>query len=182
MVCGAHNTMTSNKPKYWWGWLTIPFSRCQTKSVNELYDIGVRCFDLRIGFHNGMPIFKHGVVRFKGSPHDIIKEINNLGECYVRIILEDTKEKSDNELLFYELCKYWEESYLDIKFFGGNRRCDWKQVYTFKNSPTLVQYVGSMAEDARWYEKLIPWAYAKRNNKKYLDLEGNYDIALFDYL
>lgn len=182
MILGAHDTMTSNKPKYWWGWFTIPFSRCQSKNIKELYNSGVRCFDLRIGFHNGEPIFKHGIVRFKGSPHDVIKEINNLGGCYVRLLLEDTKVIEKNELLFQELCKYWEEAYQDIKFFQGNRRCDWKQVYTFKNNPSLIQHVGSMADDARWYEKLIPWTYAKRNNKKYLDKEEDYDIALFDFL
>lgn len=182
MIIGSHDTMTANSPKNWVGYITLPFSRCQSKSVKELYDLGVRCFDLRVSFRNGEPIFKHSIVKFKGSPHETIKEINKLGDCYVRVLLEDIRDIPENEQNFKELCKFWEDTYTDIKFFQGNRRCDWKQVYTFENNPTLVQHVGSMADDARWYEKLIPWTYAKRNNKKYLDKEEDYDIALFDFL
>lgn len=87
---------------------------------------------------------------------------------YVRLILE--KYESDEECdCFVRSCKSLERlEYPNIKLFGGNRKGDWKKLYTFKgNIPDALnnQFVSSMMPDARWYEKICPYLYAKRMNK-----------------
>ena len=58
--------MTYLRPKQWWGYLFIPFWRCQNKTIREQWAAGVRCFDLRVTFEEyGKPVFTHGIVRLK---------------------------------------------------------------------------------------------------------------------
>lgn len=182
-MIGAHDTATANKPRHWWGWLTLPISRCQTRSIKELYDNGVRCFDLRVTFNKDeAPIYKHGIVKFKGDPIDDMATIDGFKDCAIRIILEDTKRIERHEKLFMDLCDWAEGFFLNTRFFGGNRRVDWKQVYDFKYKPTLLQLVGSMAQDARWYERIFPRLYANRMNDKNMTREDEADIVLYDFL
>lgn len=192
---GTHDSFTYLKPNSFWGWLALPFYRTQSKTLDEQLEDGWRCIDMRVTFKDDTPMLAHGIVKLKSDAEfinyalDIIEWythtpsfVSNEEMMYVRVILEDTKVIEENEELFRNFCKMVEEDYKTITFFGGNRRCDWKQVYSFQNNPTLAQQVGSMAPDARWYEKLIPWFYAKRKNEDNLDLEYDEDVVIFDFV
>lgn len=192
---GTHDSFTYLKPNSFWGWFALPFYRTQSKTLDEQLEDGWRCIDMRVTFKDDTPMLAHGIVKLKSDAEfindalDIIEWytrtpsfVSNEEMMYVRVILEDTKVREENEELFRNFCKMVEEDYKTITFFGGNRRCDWKQVYSFKNNPTLAQQVGSMAPDARWYEKLIPWLYAKRKNEDNLDLEYDEDVVIFDFV
>lgn len=183
-VFGSHNSITANRPSSFWGWFAIPFARCQKKTIKEQYDAGVRCFDLRITFEESQPVFAHGITGFEGSPVDVLYDINQFPEkCYVRIILEDTSVIHENEDKFYHFCKLYSSLMKNITFFEGRRRCDWKLVYGFQDSPQMYQAVGSMAKDARWYERLIPWFYAKRMNENNMKIDWkSYDIVIYDFV
>lgn len=192
---GTHDSFTYLKPDSFWGWFALPFYRTQSKTLDEQLEDGWRCIDMRVTFKDDIPMLAHGIVKLKSDAEfinyalDIIEWythtpsfVSNEEMMYVRVILEDTKVREENEGLFRNFCKMIEEDYKTITFFGGNRRCDWKQVYSFKNNPTLAQQVGSMAPDARWYEKLIPWFYSKRKNEDNLDLEYDEDVVIFDFV
>lgn len=32
-IIGSHNSMSYLRPANWWGWLLLPFARCQSKAV-----------------------------------------------------------------------------------------------------------------------------------------------------
>lgn len=186
-IIGTHNTMSYLPPKYWWlkpfNWLFAkcqndPFSNLQKYSI--LCDI-VKCVDLRIywneksvSWHFAHGLIDYGELNLVSFIEELIK--NNIE--YIRIILE----RDGGEYLFFTACKNLEMIYGgDVIFIGGNRKSDWKQIYKFANILPIHQWVGSMTEDARWYEKIIPRFYAKRMNKKNLKnlKEG---INLFDFL
>lgn len=193
MIIGTHNSMTYNRPLHWWGRLAQPFSRCQGVGVNAQWRAGARCFDLRIRFdrQSAKPCFAHGLVRYRGDVEGAIANIAKLSNdgketAFVRLILEDLHGLHYNERLFTDFCDRMVRKHKRIMFFGGNRKGDWAQVYTFKFAPSeLRQCVGSMAADARWYEKLLPWLYARRMNAHNyvaaLAASDTYTIALFDY-
>lgn len=187
-IIGSHNSMTFSRPAKWYGWLMIPFARCQGKTLQGQFCAGVRCFDLRIRFHrDSTPCFAHGLMEIKGNVPGTLIVINalaNYAKCpvYVRLVLEDLQCRDWQAKLFQAFCKVYEKEFPLITFFQGNRKGDWKQVYEFNVKPSLAQCVGSMAQDAHWYEKLIPWLYARRCNRHNLANPPAADIAIYDFL
>lgn len=192
---GTHDSFTYLKPRSFWGWFALPFYRTQSKTLDEQLNEGWLCVDMRVTFdREGQVVFAHGIVKLKSDSklvRESLKRISDqqkknkndlMDKMYVRVILEDTKVIEEHERLFKTFCNYIVDTYPNLIFFGGNRRCDWKQVYSFQNNPTLAQMCGSMAPDARWYEKLIPWLYAKRKNEDNLDLEYDEDVVILDFV
>lgn len=194
-IIGTHNSMTYLRPQKWYGWFMIPFARCQRKTIEQQWNDGARCFDLRIRFtKQGEPYFAHGLYEctHKVKFIDVLKQLDKLilrdgQRAFVRLILEDPDKQNHNVVYFKAFCQAWETHQAFhtvnkwIHFFGGNRKGDWAQIVEFDCKPNLTQYVGSMMEDARWYEKLMPFAYAWRRNKKNKKNPQG-DIAIYDFI
>ena len=196
-IIGTHNSMTYLRPQKWYGWFMIPFARCQRKTIEQQWNDGARCFDLRIRFtKQGKPYFAHGLYEctHKANPAHVLEDLYKLmirdnEQAFVRLILEDPDKQNHNVYYFEQLCRTWEThqgrqsvtTNKMLRFFGGNRKGDWAQIVEFDYKPNLTQYVGSMMEDARWYEKIMPFAYAWRRNKKNKN-NSQYDIAIYDFI
>lgn len=194
-IIGTHNSMTYLRPQKWYGWFMIPFARCQNKTIEEQWHDGARCFDLRIRFtKQGEPYFAHGLYEctHEVKPIDVLVQLDRLilrdnQHAFVRLILEDPDKQNHNVAYFKAFCQGW-KTHQDfhtvnkgIHFFGGNRKGDWAQIVEFPLKPELQQYVGSMMDDARWYEKIMPFAYAWRRNKKNKqNPQGS--IAIYDFI
>ncbi len=178
IIYGSHNTMTYLRPQHWYGWFMLPFARCQKGDLEQQWKAGVRCFDLRIRFtKKGIPYFAHGLYECSHhtSPYTVLlvlatKAVNEKETIHVRLILEDTKKKDYNETYFLQFCRWAERTIVaGARFYGGNRKGDWKKVYTFPDdTPDALnnQWVGSMADDANCLEKIMPFLYAWRHNRK----------------
>ena len=196
-IIGTHNSMTYLRPAHWYGWFMIPFARCQRKTIEQQWHDGARCFDLRIRFtKQGEPYFAHGLYEctHKANPAHVLEDLYKLmlrdnEQAVVRLILEDPDKQNHNVYYFEQLCRVWETHQARqsvtvnnvLRFFGGNRKGDWAQIVEFDYKPNLTQYVGSMMEDARWYEKFMPFAYAWRRNKKNKQNPQG-DIAIYDFI
>ena len=196
-IIGTHNSMTYLRPAHWYGWFMIPFARCQRKTIEQQWNDGARCFDLRIRFtKQGEPYFAHGLYEctHKANPAHVLEDLYKLmlrdnEQVVVRLILEDPDKQNHNVYYFEQLCRVWETHQARqsvtvnkvLLFFGGNRKGDWAQIVEFDYKPNLTQYVGSMMEDARWYEKIMPFAYAWRRNKKNKQNPQG-DIAIYDFI
>lgn len=166
----------------------IPFARCQRKTIEQQWYDGARCFDLRIRFtKQGEPYFAHGLYEctHEVKPIDVLVKLDKLilrhgQRAFVRLILEDPDKQNHNVFYFKQFCQEWSKNKL-IRLFGGNRKGDWAQIVEFDYKPNLTQYVGSMTPDARWYEKIMPFAYAWRRNKKNKKNPQG-DIAIYDFI
>lgn len=198
MIIGLHNTFSGLEPKHWW---LKPFNfiaKCQNKNVLDTYESLLKdgfdiCVDLRVYYPSEFPLkegIAHGAMSYKGDRELIIDTLNKLSdlcivydkELYVRVILEKGKE---DDSLFDYFCLLLEENFPNIIFYGGVYKPTWKLIHDFKNKLELdtVQYVGSMAKDARWYEKFIPYLYAKRKNlDNIMNVTDESKIYLFDFL
>lgn len=188
MKIGSHNSMTFARPRRWWGWAMVPFARCQRKNLKQQFYSGCRCFDLRLRFdkRTGSPYFCHGLFEVDAAVWGSLVRLNTLARLnrttvYVRLVLEDRRKQPHNEQWFRAFCKEVETAYAHLVFFQGNRKGDWKQVYEFGCKPELSQYVGSMMPDARWYEKVLPFAYALRCNRRNGENPTG-DIAIYDFI
>lgn len=188
---GTHNSMSYLKPAHWY---MRPFNfiaKCQSKDIYwQLADND--CVDLRVcvkdDTNDVIWTFRHGLIEYKQV--DLMKLLQCINIQYknkiVRFILEHTRRKKEDidSMYFIQLCNHIEQKYTNIKFIGGNRKSDWKKLYTFKNdiSDTLNnQFVSSMANDARWYERICPYLYARRkNHDNFRKLKPI--INLYDYI
>ena len=188
---GSHNSW-SYAPMAWY----IPSftCRCQKLSIDKQYEAGVRLFDLRLRL---VELYQwkaaHGSAILKVDWREDLAWLNSKEDCYVRVILEYNKEPEDLEViesLFKGYCNRLEETFPKIKFFGGNRKWDWKRLYEFRNpdEPLLDQYssVTSWFKSKNKFLKIIddwwPWLYAKFHNKeiiKHYKLYGPSDKWLF---
>ena len=165
-VIGSHNTMSYLRPRRWWGRLLRVFARCQALSLEDQIKAGVRAFDLRIyrDRSTGEWLFAHGLVRFDTS-ETLQTVISRLpAGAVVRIILE--RDRGDG-IPFDVICSRMERDHPELTFISGRRKRDWKQLHRFAGEDRwpdsmVHQHVGSMAQDARWYERLIPLLYASR--------------------
>ena len=192
IVYGSHNTMTYLPIKNWWLFPGLLIARCQKRDYIEQFNRGARVFDLRV-YYNTKTYqweFAHGLINFK-SKETLSRIVWHLAQLkkttqddvYVRIILEKWTSESQCRY-FSEVCAAYELKYPKLKFIGGNRKGDWKKLYTFKTDvPDNLnnQWVSSMAEDARWYEKAFPFLYARRMNKKN-KIKMKEKLNLFDFI
>ena len=181
-IIGTHNTMSYLPPKHWWQKpINYLFAQCQ-KGIAE--DATEQAVDIRLVWNKKQAVWEyaHGLVKYRSkiSVLDLIDAMRWMGVKYFRLILE----RDGGEEEFKYLCRHLSQKYNKcvVTFIGGYRKRDWKQLYDFgTNDIPIHQWVGSMADDARWYERFIPRLYARRMNRKNMEnlKEG---INLFDFL
>lgn len=178
-LLGSHNSMSYLRPERAWMWLLRPFGRCQRLTLREQIAAGCRVFDLRIVWRDGRWRFAHGLMRVRGL--HLFEVLSQLpAGSVVRLILERGKLG----ITFEQVCRRAERAYPELTFIGGRRKCDWVQVYRFRGEreypeSMVHQHVGSVAPDARWYEKIIPWLYARRRGRYAEPEEG---VNLYDFV
>jgi hypothetical protein len=184
----SHNTMSYEKPYYWW---MVPYNwiaKCQSKNIVEQYMDDVRCFDLRIHFdrEDGTPHFQHGLMRYKGDVYEVLKYLNKNTNVKVRLVLEClSPSKAAYQIpLFRDFCIKVKEKYNYIHFFEFAVKYNWSHVLE-EPIPTYDQYVSSMK--GKGLCRIWPWLYSKLNNKKvYKKLEAGefkeFDQIFIDFI
>lgn len=187
MNIGSHNSFSYLPPRKWWMYLLRFAAKCQDKNIYEQYiKYDVKCFDIRVRFKDDKIILAHGLIEYREYDLDkFFNYINIMRDCYIRIILEYNKLPKDyklQEFLFQLWCKLIESKYQNIKFFGGNRKWDWKQIYKFKNQdPALDDKYSSMTHPYLiddWFPRL----YAIFNNKKNIKNKTDKDFLFIDFV
>ena len=178
-IIGTHNSMSYLPPKHWWQKpINYLFGQCQSTFIYK----NIKAVDIRLVWNkkHGWE-YAHGLVTYGrcANPSSLITYFIGVGIKYVILILE----RNGGEEQFMYLCRHLSRMFgSNITFIGGYRKSDWKQLYDFgTNDIPIHQWVGSMADDARWYERFIPRLYAKRMNRKNMEnlKEG---INLFDFI
>lgn len=174
-ILASHNSFTFLKPKKWY---MTPFnfiSKCQSKTIEEQYNLGTRYFDLRVSFNKfGNVELRHGLMIYKGGMNEISKALTFLNErpftVYVRVIHETNKYKDTNTSreLFTMLCIHLENTYKKIKFLDGRTKYNWEEVYSFNNSNPELNADFSSVKGSKLND-LWPWLYAKTHNKKAIE-------------
>lgn len=198
MNIGTHNSLTYLTPKKWWQKLIGFTAKCQAVDYKKQYELGARVFDVRLWYDDDLKMeVRHGRIAYKIGYtvfFNMLEFLEEKGDCYVRILCEeDSFAKNDpividKEKCFIEDCRYIESMYDNIKFFGGNRKYDWKVLYNFKNKdiPTLVDRYSSTTSlfksNKKWLavlDDLCPILYAKLKNKTLIKEHNDKDGYLF---
>ena len=194
MTKASHNTFSYAEPLQWW---LRPFAfvaRCQSKTLQEQVEAGIRVFDLRIrqDKNGGWIIAHNAFIYVRGIK--ILHALEWLDEVaresdlpvYVRVLHEvrnSRQARQSSSVAFNSLCDWLNRTYHHIMFFGGQRVMDWRQDYVF---PTVgdIDYIERHAS-VRWPRWLHwwPWLYAHLHNE---EIEKEYqdksDVVFMDFV
>lgn len=100
LVIGSHNSMSYLPLKHWWQKPLRIFARCQSMTLQEQYDAGVRLFDIRVRYSksDGRMIFCHNMVIYDYSVEDFVSDLERFEEpVYIRFILDIRKKPKNAE-------------------------------------------------------------------------------------
>lgn len=194
MKLGSHNSWSFGKTDWYIPTFTC---KCQNLNIQEQYNLGVRLFDLRLRLKKKVWYPAHGSACFKCDFIKDLKWLNEKGDCYVRLMLEyNSKPKNSNDIVetFDDYCTNLENTYNNIKFFGGRKKWDWTSyAHTCKNpEETLIDRYSSttsffsstnkllrISDD--WWPYLYAKCYNKDNYKKYKDSSDWLFIDFVEY-
>lgn len=187
-ILGSHNSWSYKSPKKWW---MKPFHfivRCQDFNIIEQYNLGVRCFDLRIRFNNKSELLVcHGLYTYNMNEEQLLSDlkwIDSKKNCFVRIIHE-TRNKSQYNTLsinkFIEFCESVRCDFPNIKFWCGKNLYNWENDYNFFYKPSCEEKYSSVCSP-KWIDDWYPRWFAKRNNSRIIEEGTNKDILLIDFV
>ncbi len=180
MKLGTHNSLTYLTPQWYFRWLNFT-SKCQNLTIEEQYDFGVRYFDFRIKFtRKGKVRAGHGIMTYKADFDSIYNFLNEKGDCYINIVLENFPwQKWKKDSLFVRYVKEVIQKYPQIRFVGGEKKRPWTQLIPLGN--TGVKACFEFYEQGR--KKFPrPLYYARKRNENYWENVDNNAYSLFDFI
>lgn len=207
MILGSHNSLSYLPPKRWWMKPFAFMARCQRVDYTRQYMLGTRLFDLRVWFDkDGNIQVRHGRMLYDIDQDGIRKFLNALEQmsgwfpedgCHCRIILEEDAHASRmpyaniSEELFRGFCLKAQMMYPHVKFFGGNRKFDWRVLYDFGEGSEVSlddKYSSTTSlfrSKKRWLavlDDLFPYLYAKTHNLKNTREGTDKDCLFIDFV
>ena len=170
-MIGSHNSATYLKEKSWWMTILRPWTRCQTKTLREQYNSGIRYFDFRIKVFGDTEFghrtnICHNNVLYKESLFESLCEID-YDDVYIRLILDYRKEPEDAERLselFKSIINFIHDHY-DLKIDNAITFWNWKE---YIPSSFNIQEEHYSVDASHWYEWILgPFLFNKLKEKTY---------------
>lgn len=194
MTYGTHNSATGGQLVWWLrplAWLVNATSKCQTKSIAEQLEDGVRLFNLQVTKYNGEWVFSHGTAIYKEELIPtlslMLRYANQEKPIYFQLVLDDNWFTGQPAEEFRELVELIVE---DLK--GENL----KMLYAWIEGSGEYPYVSGIQlsyEECYWTfdearkkaESLmdllpLPKRYAKKHNSEY-KADCKSDFLMLDY-
>ena len=185
-ILGSHNSWSYLKPKKWWMRPFAFVAKCQCKTLQEQYDLGVRCFDLRVRWRKLKLQVAHGLMVYDITKEQLLNDLDFLdkkGDCYVRILHEarNKKQYEPSKLFFKNFCYVVVADFPNIKWWCGRNLYNWEVDYDFGQEPSCEEDYSSVSKP-RLLDDWWPWLYARLHNRKIRKKGTDADILLIDYV
>ena len=187
-ILSSHNSWSFLSAKKWWMRPFAFMARCQRIDIYRQYQLGVRCFDLRIKFDkSGRLQVAHGMMVYDINSSQLkehLQWIHDRGDCMVRVLHEVRRKAEYTEesvRKFGSWCKEMEVTYHQIDFWGGNNLYNWNVDYDFWCKPTCEEIYASV-RPPRLIDDWWPWLYARLNNKHIKQAGTTKDILMIDFV
>ena len=186
MILGSHNSWSYLPVRKWWMKPIAFMARCQNIDIRKQYEMGVRCFDLRIRYVKWKLQVAHGIIVYDITEEQLMDDLEFLdskGDCMVRILHEArTREQYEPSLPFFESICYTNRSmFPNIRWWCGRNLYNWEKDYDFGIYPTCEEKYGSVSKH-KWLYAWWPWLYARLHNKTIRANETDMEILLIDYI
>lgn len=195
MKLGTHNSGTGEKLVWWqrpFGALLNATSRCQSMTIHEQLEVGVKVFNLQVTMYKGEWVFSHGMCVYAGrnllDSIALMKEYATSSDpIYFQLFLDKNFLLGQKTQLFTNLVR---EILNDLN--GSNVHMLYAYIegtgdYPYKNNNVKIKlaehyWTLSWAENRSWIEKLpLPKRHAKRYNEKYIK-ENKMDYLMLDFI
>jgi hypothetical protein len=192
MILGSHKSLSYITPKKWWMWFLTPMYKHQSKDLEQQLKEGIRVLDINVRFDDyGNVVVCDGIYESKSYNPRVftlhtINKIDNFGDkdtdYYIILTLDTKKASLVQEVEFIKLCKDFTSRYFrnNVYLIGCRRKFDNEKVYVGSPDFTDMSIISATNQpDSRWYEKLVPWFYAKRKNET---IEPTSNVTLLDFI
>jgi len=175
----THNSVTGEKGKGLLSFLVAPFSKCQSKTLEEQYDAGCRFFDIRTWLRpDGIWVCGHGMWTAKITLSEVLDFFLKHEDAYFSITIEKGElDEYANQLLydfgFIDKCHLrYQLAYIAVK------KPQWRIVKSFYDMNIAEGYKN--LDGRSWHTYLpIPWLWKKIYYNKPVFLNGIYVMVDF---
>lgn len=159
----SHNSCSGEPRANFLSWLLTPFAKCQSKTIKEQLEYGVRMFDIRAKKVNGHYYPAHGPYRNKYPVEDYIKIFDEYpDDIYITITYEGSLNDEEMKKNFTSWITVLKSKYKNIHWGGIYIKKPWS---TFMNSdPGFPNSVSKFKhlDGSSWHTYLpIPWLWDK---------------------
>ena len=175
MIYGTHNSATGGSLVWWlrpFGWIINATSKCQTKSIAEQLEDGVRLFNLQVTKYNGEWVFSHGTAIYKEEliPTLALMKLYATDESpiYYQLYLDDNLILGQPEEDFYELVADLHNKFENVimltAWVEGYETCFYKNKVNIK----WEEHYWTLSWAKQFRKSLLDWLpLPKRHAKKY---------------
>lgn len=190
-MLGSHNSFTYLTPVKWWMRLLTPWTKCQSKTIVEQYEAGVRYFDIRVSFDKrGNIRLVHNKVQYPPAQlFEGLRMLNNKPGVYVRVILDVRKKPSSTKYTTQMIEWFYDFLYYIIKHTTitiDKAIVFWNWKHIIDNGAATTEQHASVC--AKWYEYICGIEYWSEmhngtilsSNAKTIDSDN--DVLLIDYI
>ncbi len=190
MILGTHNSGTGEELVWWqrpFSGIFHLLSRCQSRTIREQLDNGVKLFNLQITYYNSKWHFSHGCSIYEMDLLEALKLMKKHAKpekpIYFQLYLDKNFFVGQNVEKFEELVDI-------LKDYGRNVKmlCAWVEGtndYIYKSDIKLDvaehYWTTTWAKDKSWIDKLpLPKRHAKKYNKEYRQ-NNTHEYLMLDF-
>ena len=185
MILGSHNSWSYLPLRKWWMRPIAFMARCQNIDIRKQYEMGVRCFDLRIRYVKWKLQVAHGLIVYEITEQQLIDDLEFLdskGDCMVRILHEarTKKQYEPSKPFFQSFCYKIKSDFPQISFWCGRNLYDWQKDYDFGDEPSCEERYSSVCPPKllAWW----PWQWAILHNREVREKGTESEILLMDFV
>lgn len=192
MICGTHNSATGGQLLWWLrplAWVINPTSKCQSRTIKQQLEDGVKLFNLQVAYDGKRWYFSHGLALYK---EDVFETIAMMRACakakepiYFQLYLDKSFWYKQDELAFSKLvadvkrfcCPYF------VMLSAWVEGTDYYPCLRKEKLSMEEHYwTAAWASEARCLlDRLpLPWLHAKRYNAAYRECCKS-DYLMLDY-
>lgn len=194
MIFGTHNSATGGKLLWWLrplAWVINPTSKCQSKSIDEQLEDGVKLFNLQVAYNGERWYFSHGLALYK---EDVFESIAKMKACatakepiYFQLYLDKSFWFAQDEEAFAQLVAGIEKQFCCLYFVmlcawvEGTNKYPHKSESKLKWQERYWTTTWARINATSLLDKLpLPKYHAKRYNARY-KAECNKDYIMLDF-
>lgn len=165
MIFGTHNSATGGELLWWLkplAWVINPTSKCQSKTIGEQLEEGVKLFNLQVSYVNGEWRFSHGLAVYK---EDVFETLAKMRACatakepiYFQLYLDNCLWAVNSDTAFRELVAKVKKAFCRPYFVMLSAWIEGTKEYPHKSESKL-----------KWEERYWSATWARINATSLLD-------------
>lgn len=151
-MLGSHNSFSYLTPTKWWMKLLTPWTRCQSKTIIEQYNAGIRYFDIRVAFNKCGDIrLVHNLVEYPSNKlFEALKTLENKSDVHLRVVLDMRKIPKNHTMILQRFYNFLDYIKTHTAFTIDKAIVFWNWKHIIDDGIEVIEYHASVS--AKWYE------------------------------